>query len=71
MFYNFLCIIFQGKFGQRNTLSQTEYYTEPDKYFAMVFDAANDIGSIRIVSPKMVTVTYTKVCLIFSIVLLL
>lgn len=52
----------QGKFGQRNTLSSIDYFTDPDKYFAVVFNAANEIGTVRIVSPNMVAVNYTKVC---------
>ena len=52
----------QGKFGQRNTLSKSEYFTEPSKYFDLVFDAANEILNIQIVNENMVYVTYQKVC---------
>ena len=42
-------------------MSSVEYFIEPEKYFDVVFNAANEIGAIRIVNPKMVAVTYTKV----------
>ena len=51
----------RGKFGQRCKLTTTEYYTEPEPYFNTVFDAANEISEIRIVSSSMVAVSYQKV----------
>ena len=61
--YLTLYFSFQGKFGQRCTLGKSEYFTDPAKYFALVFDASNEIMSVTIVNSKMVYVTHKKVCL--------
>jgi hypothetical protein len=53
-------ILIQGKFGQRSGLSSTEYFTNQDAYFDLVFDPSNEVQSIQIVNPKMLCVAYRK-----------
>jgi hypothetical protein len=53
-------ILIQGKFGQRSGLSSTEYFTNQEAYFDLVFDPTNEVQSIQIVNPKMMCVAYRK-----------
>jgi len=38
---------FCGKFGQRNNLSQTEYVSDPDKFFAKMDDVKTKVSSVQ------------------------
>lgn len=62
--------MFQGKFGQRSTLSKQEYFTEPVDFFKLVCDESNEIIEVLIVNEHMVRVTHRKVnrCLIIIVV---
>lgn len=51
---------FWGKLAQRNNMGKTEYFTDPVKYFDIVFNNAFVIKSIRIVNDQMLCVKYTS-----------
>ena len=53
---------FQGKFGQRSTMSKKEYFTDPAEYFKLVCDESNQILQITMVNDNLLHVTYKKVC---------
>jgi len=56
-----LCLnSFWGKFGQRDNLPKTEYFTEPEKFFQTVFNNGNIIKDVQVVSENMILVTYVK-----------
>jgi hypothetical protein len=56
-----LCLnSFWGKFGQRENLPIAQYFTKPEEYFNVVFDVANQLQSVRIISAKMMLVNYIK-----------
>ena len=57
---------FWGKFGQRCTLPKTQYFTDPVKFYNLVFDGSVKIHSVNIVDTNMVAVTYEMVSLIDS-----
>ena len=50
----------QGKFGQRSTLTHKLYFTEATDFYELVFDAANEILDVTLLSSEMVCVTYKK-----------
>jgi len=49
---------FWGKFGQRNNLSQTEYVTDPDKFFAKMDDVKTNVSSVQFFGDSMACMTY-------------
>lgn len=49
-----------GKFAQRNTLSKTEYFTEVQAFYNVVFAEENEVQQIHIISDSLVGVTYRK-----------
>jgi hypothetical protein len=51
---------FWGKFEQRNNMNCTEDFTDSAKYFNVVFNDAYVVSSVRLVSDRMVSVTYTS-----------
>jgi len=56
-----LCLnSFWGKFGQRSNMIQTTYFTDPRKYFALVFDPTVIVHNIQMVDDDMVLVSHTK-----------
>jgi hypothetical protein len=50
----------QGKFGQRAGLLSTDYYTNQDVYFDLVFDPSVEVHSVQIINPQMVCVQHRK-----------
>lgn len=56
-----LCLnSFWGKFGQRSTLSNTVYCTEPSEYYDTVFDETINLQDVNFISPFLVSLTYRK-----------
>lgn len=51
---------FWGKFGQRNQMAKTEYFTEAVAYFNLVFDPRHIVKNVRIVNDSLVAVTYEQ-----------
>ena len=55
-----MSIFFQGKFGQRTDLSKTEYFTKPKEMYECLFDTANTIVEMVMVSECKMRVSYRK-----------
>ncbi|ESO99215.1 hypothetical protein LOTGIDRAFT_239739 [Lottia gigantea] len=52
--------ILWGKFGQRDNFSQTEYITEPERYFDLLTDVTQSIKDVQLVNDNMVMVERLK-----------
>ena len=52
--------ILWGKFGQRDNFSQTEYITEPSRYFELMMDVTENIKDVQLVNDNMVMVERLK-----------
>lgn len=50
---------FWGKFGQRNNLSHTEYFSEPEEFFKLIFDNTKNIPSVQFFGECTACVRYT------------
>ena len=50
---------FWGKFGQRNNMVKTVYFTEPEPFCELVFDPIKIIHGINYVNDNMVAVSYS------------
>jgi hypothetical protein len=56
-----LCLnSFWGKFGQRENLPITEYFTKPEKFFITAFDESNILNDVTVINLRMLLMTYTK-----------
>jgi len=51
---------FWGKFGQRNNMLKTVYFTDPARYFKLITNPAIVVHSVVLVSEKMMAVSYTN-----------
>jgi len=47
------------QFGQRNNLSHTEYFTQPDKFFDLVFDNKKNVPGVSFFGDSVACATYT------------
>ena len=51
---------FQGKLGQRATMTKKVYCTKADEFYRLVLDETNEVQEVNIISPLMVRVSYCK-----------
>lgn len=51
---------FYFQFGQRNNMSKVTFFTNPGKYFELLFDPTEIIQAVTMINDHMVAVTHTK-----------
>src|SRR6185295_12963769 len=51
---------FWGKFGQRDNLTKTEYFVDPEAFFKCFYDETNEVHTVNIISEELASMTYCK-----------